>query len=212
VLLDVVNELTRANVEVNIAEAMTAEQMRLLESGDIDVGVLRYPFDARGLKISAPLRQPLGVLMHSSHPLAARASVALSELQPYPLVHFQRHFAPGLYDELLELCRAGGYAPQRILHGVRMTAALLTSESAVSLATERLLNRRGQAGTREFVWKPISGEPIGWWTSAVCRANDWDSLTRLAVGVVVNALQAHENWVPHPRPGNAARRRGKKPA
>ena len=87
-----------------------------------------------------------------------------------------------------------------ILHGVRMTAALLTAESAVTFATERLLRRRGQAGSGELVWKPLAGEPIRWWTSAVCRANDWDRLTQLAVGVIEEALQKHEGWVPLERP------------
>lgn len=205
VLLAIVAELRREQVEVSIAEAMTAEQHRLLETGEIDIGVLRHPFETRGLRVSAPLMQPLGVLMQSSHPLAGRRVLRLRDLQPYPLVHFQRHVSPGLYDELLELCRAGGYVPKRILHGVRMTAALLATEAAVTFTTERLLKRRGQSGSKELVWKPLAGEPIHWWTSAVCRANEWDRVTRLAVGVIVEALKTQEKWVPKARPRRAGR-------
>lgn len=162
--------------------------------------MVRHPFATRGLRVSAPLRQALGVLMHSSHPLAARETVSLAELQPYPLVHFQRHFSPGLYDEMLDLCRAGGYVPTRLLHGVRMTAALLTSESAVSFTTERLLKRRGHDGSRELVWKALEGEPLHWWTSAVCRASEWGPTTRAAVNIILEALQTHEGWLPKARP------------
>lgn len=201
VLVEIVNQLQRESVEVNVAEAMTADQRRQLEAGEIDIGVLRHPFDMTGLRMSAPLMQPLGVLMQSAHPLANRKTLRLTDLQPYPLVQFPRHVSPGLYDELLDLCRAGGYVPKKIQHGVRLTAVLLTTETAVTFAAERLLKRRGQSGTKELVWKALEGEPVQWWTSAVWRADDRERLTRVAVDVIVDALKTQERWVPKARPG-----------
>jgi DNA-binding transcriptional LysR family regulator len=199
VLLHVVSQLHRENIEVNMIEASTSEQLRLLDSGEVDVGVLRHPFETRGLRVSPPLAQPLGVLMQSGHPLAGKAVLRLSDLQPYPLVHFQRHASPGLYDEILNLCRMGGYMPAKLLHGVRMTTVLLVTNQAVAFTTERLLKRRGQAGSGELTWKPLEGTPIHWWTSAVCRTEDWDRLTRMAMNVITDALQQDENWIPMPR-------------
>jgi DNA-binding transcriptional LysR family regulator len=200
VLLDVINQLHRESVEVEMIEASTSEQRHLLESGEVDVGVLRHPFDYRGLRVSPPLAQPMGVLMHVGHPLATAQRLRLSDLQPYPLVHFQRHTSPGLYDEMLDLCRKGGYVPPEILHGVRMTAVLLVTHQAVAFATERLLKRRGHTGSGELTWKPLEGTPIHWWTSAVCRTEDWDRLTRMAVNIITDALQQNEHWMPLPRP------------
>ncbi|MGY2812025.1 DNA-binding transcriptional LysR family regulator [Bradyrhizobium sp. USDA 4506] len=209
VLLDVVDQLRRENVQVNMVEATTAEQQRLLAAGEIDVAVLRHPFDARGLRVSASLGQKFGVLMHTNHPLARRENLQLVDLRSYPLVMFQRDLAPGLYDEILELCRAGGYVPPRLLHGVRTTAALLTTEQAVTITTEKQLKRRGQAGSGELTWKPLAGSPLHYWTSAVCRSQNWDRLTRLAVAAILDSLQEHENWVPMPRPV-AKRRRARR--
>lgn len=208
VLIQVVSRLRKERVEVTITEASTAEQRRLLDAGEIDVGVLRHPFDTTGLKVSSALMQVLGVLMHGDHPLAAKRQLRLVDLQPYPLVQFQRHLSPGLYDEILALCRAGGYVPSTIRHGIRMTAGFLTAESAVTFAPERLLRRRGQGGTGEFAWRPIEGEPVRTWTSAVCRRSDWDPLTRLAVTELLDSLQAHERWVPNPRPRVPRQRSG----
>jgi DNA-binding transcriptional LysR family regulator len=192
-------------VEVHVVEASTAEQQRLIAAGEVDVGVLRYPFEKRGLRVSRPLGQALGVVIDAKHPLAKMNKLRLSDLTPYALVHFQRHFSPGFYDELLDLCRAGGYVPPRILHGVRMTAALLRTESAVTLATERLLRRRGEAGSKEFIWRPLEGSPIHWWTSVVCRSDEYVGLTRVAADVVFASLQQYENWVPMPRPFTRSR-------
>ncbi|MCA6113030.1 LysR family transcriptional regulator [Bradyrhizobium cenepequi] len=200
VLSDIVSRLRHEQMQVHLVEASTAEQQNLLTAGEIDVGVLRHPFEKRGLRISAALGQPLGVVIDAEHPLAKLDKLHLRDLSPYALVQFQRHFAPGLYDELLDLCRAGGYVPPRILHSARMTKAFLRTESAVALAAERLAKRRGEAGSKEFIWKPLEGSPIHWWTSVVCRSDDCAGLTRLAVDVIFAALQQHENWVPLPRP------------
>ncbi|WP_430641821.1 LysR family transcriptional regulator [Bradyrhizobium macuxiense] len=203
VLLGVVRRLRREQVEVQLVEATTAEQRSLLAAGEIDVGVLRHPFEKRGLRVSAPLAQLLGVVIAAEHPLAKLDKLRLPELRPYALVQFQRHFAPGLYDELLDFCRAGGYVPPRILHCASMTKAFLSADSAVVLATERLLKRRGEAGSKQFVWRPLEGSPIHWWTSVVCRSNESVGITRLAVNVIFAALQQYEDWIPMPRPTRA---------
>lgn len=206
-LLAVVSRLQQEQVEVHVIEASTSDQQRLLAAGEIDVGVLRHPFEERGLRVSAPLGQPLGVVVDAEHPLAKVDKVRLRDLSPYPLVHFQRQLAPGLYDELLNLCRAGGFAPSRVLQTGRMTKAFLRTESAVALAAERLAKRRGETGSKEFIWKPLEGSPIHWWTSVVCRSDEYVGLTRVAVDVVFASLQQYEKWMPLPRP--AIRRRGK---
>lgn len=89
-----------------------------------------------------------------------------------------------------------------------MTKAFLRTESAVALAAERLAKRRGEAGSKEFVWKPLEGSPIKWWTSVVCRSDQCVGVTRLAVDVILESLQQHEGWVPMPRPATTRRSEG----
>ncbi|WP_439360393.1 LysR family transcriptional regulator [Bradyrhizobium sp. DASA03007] len=200
-LLHLVGKLHSEHIKVEISEASTSEQQRLFSAGEIDVGLLHHPFDMRGSKVSAPLAQSLGVLIHNEHPLACREILRLSDLQPYPFVHFPRDHAPGLHDEILELCRIGGYVPPKLLHGVKMTAAvLLMTEQAVTLAAQRLLKRSGQAGSGELIWRPLEGSPIHWWTSVACRSHEWGPVTQLAMSVILESLQQHEQWLPMTRP------------
>ncbi|QQO23728.1 LysR family transcriptional regulator [Bradyrhizobium diazoefficiens] len=199
-LLSLINRLRQEQVEVQVLEASTSEQQRLLTVGEIDVGVLRHPFEERGFRVSPPLGQPMGVVIDVEHPLAKQDKLLLSDLGPYPLVHFQRHLAPGLYDELLNLCRAGGYDPPRILQIARMAKAFLRTEFAVALAPEWLAKRRSETASKEFVWRPLEGAPIHWWTSVVCRADEYVGVTRVAVDVTYAAVQQYEKWVPMPRP------------
>ncbi|WFU31358.1 LysR family transcriptional regulator [Bradyrhizobium brasilense] len=209
VLLDVISRLQQEQVEVSFLEAYTLEQQRLLAAGEVDVGVLRYPFDKRGLQMSPPLGQPLGVIIDAKHPLANLNTLHLRDLSPYPLVQFPRELGPELYDEILDLCRAGGYVPPRILQSGRMTAAFLKTQCAVTLAAALLLKRRGESGTKEFIWKPLEGSPIHWWTSVVCRSDECIGLTRVVVDVIFDCLQQHEHWVRMPRPTTSRSGKGK---
>ncbi|MFK4719169.1 DNA-binding transcriptional LysR family regulator [Bradyrhizobium niftali] len=202
-VLGIVSRLQQEQAEVQVAEASTSEQQRLLAAGEIDIGVLRHPFEQRGLRVSAPLALPLGVVVAAGHPLATQDKLHLADLKPFTFVLFPREMNPGLFDEVLDLCRAGGYVPSRVVQSTRMAKAILRTESAVALASERLAKRRGE--TEEFVWKPLEGTPIRWWTSVVCRSDEFAGLKRMAVEVISASLQQHENWVPMPRPAKGRR-------
>lgn len=197
VLFGIVSRLHEEHMHVDIVEASTAEQQHLFAAGQVDIGVLRHPFDKRGLWVSTPLAETLGVMIDVDHPLAKLNKLHLADLNPYALVLIQRDFAPGLYDELLDLCRAGGFVPPKILHlhGGRTMAPLLKTESAVALVPER----RVDAGSKGFVWRPLEGSPVHRWASVVCRSDEYVGITRLAVDVILASLQQHENWLPIPR-------------
>ncbi|MGY3473552.1 LysR substrate-binding domain-containing protein [Bradyrhizobium ottawaense] len=200
VLLSVIGRLQREQVEINFVEAYAAEQQRLLAAGEVDIGVLRHPFDKRGLRASPPLQQSLGVIIDAKHPLAKLDKLSLKDLSPYPLVQFPRTHGPELYDEMLDRCRAAGYVPPRILQSGRMTATFLKTQSAVILAAAPFLKRRGETGTKELTWRPLEGSPINLYTSVVCRSDEYVALTRMAVDVIFECLQHDEAWAPVPPP------------
>ncbi len=188
-------ELVALRVKSQIREATTADQHRMLLSGELDVGVLRHPYNTKGLWSSYSLCQTLGAVMGRNHPLARRRTIELGELQSSTLLTFPREIAPGLYDELLAACRAGGYRPKRIEHAMRMTAGLLLSDAAITLRPAVAL-RPGRAGAKasDLVWKPLAGEPLRWWTSVVRREAATDSLTKKTVQIILRALEKHDQW------------------
>jgi len=194
VLLDLVKAICPNDSEVNIAEATTSEQHELLRAGELDVGVLRHPYETRGLWSSPPLRQTLGVVLPIGHPLACRQELELCDLQPSTLIMFPRSIAPGLYDEILETCRAQGYKPKRIVYGMRMAAGLMVAESAITFRPAHFVEPSRVGRTPDLTWRPLVGEPLHWWTSVVCRRNDPDRRTRAAVEVILRALQRHDHW------------------
>jgi DNA-binding transcriptional LysR family regulator len=195
------SEARSMRAEARIVEATTADQHRMLLAGELDIGILRYPYSNKGLWSSHTLCQTLGLVMSRAHPLATRREIDLVDLKASTLVTFPRAIAPGLYDELMAACRAGGYRPKRIEYAMHMTAGLLLSEAAVALRPQIAL-RTGRGGQMaDLVWKPIVGEPLKWWTSVVRRKGNTDPLTLKTVQVILSGLEKHDQWQRSPKRG-----------
>lgn len=78
----------------------------------LDVVFARPPYD-RELEVSEPIvREPIQAVVADTSPLARFDRVSIRDLAPYPLLLWERHMAPVLYDRMLELyARAGVDVP-----------------------------------------------------------------------------------------------------
>ena len=120
-LWDVVNrirvEFARTNPDVTIAASDaycwydSDEQLR---SGALDIAFARPPFDP-GFETSLPiLQERIQAIVSDVSPLATRESVSLRELATEPLLLWDRHIAPTLYDQILDLYARAGVEPRMI--------------------------------------------------------------------------------------------------
>jgi DNA-binding transcriptional LysR family regulator len=174
------------NLQIN--EATTAQQLDALRRGEFDLGVVRHPIRSSGLVLSSTLSAPAGATMAPSHPLARRASVSIAEMKGYPLILFPRSVAPGLYDESVAALTAAGLRPGRIEDAVRLVSALLTTENAIAIRNQ------GAVHSAELRWRPLTGGPLIWRTSAAwSRRTDLDFLP-LCVQALNAALIRHDHW------------------
>ncbi|MFE3280873.1 LysR family transcriptional regulator [Nocardia sp. NPDC059239] len=190
-------QLRKLGIHAELSEATTAEQRDRLLAGQLDVGVLRWPYESRGLSSTAPLSQPVGVLMATENPLASHSEIELADLAGHTLIYFPRSMAPGLYDETLANCRAHGFSPTNIEHGIRMVYSLLSvMPNAIALSVEHGFTSRWASGPHsKTTWVPIKGTPLKWRTSAVWRTANRDPLTQTAAQVVAQAL-CSDGWLP----------------
>ncbi|MFE2745011.1 LysR family substrate-binding domain-containing protein [Streptomyces scopuliridis] len=106
----------RAPDRVDLREVTTEEQLRLLASGRLDVGLVHQPADTTGLVLGPEVSVELGVVLPRTSPPAGAPEVALGEPAGHDLVLFPRATAPGRYDSTLDSCRQGGFVPDRIHH------------------------------------------------------------------------------------------------
>ena len=105
-------------VEFSLRNILTAEQIRMLESGALDIGFLRLPIGGHTqLEVSTVHREPFVLVVPASHPLAKRKKVRLNEASGQDFVMYDRTHAPGFHDQVFGILRDSGIVPN-----VRQTA------------------------------------------------------------------------------------------
>jgi DNA-binding transcriptional LysR family regulator len=147
----------RPDVELQLRERSTEDQLRDLRAGALDVALLPLPVDAPDLRTEVLLRERAVAALPAAHPLAALKRVPLRRLAAEPLVLFPRTQAPGLHDRLLSsLTGPDGppvvaqYAPE-----TQTIVGLVAAEIGVSLV-QASVQRLALPGV---TYRPVAGAP-----------------------------------------------------
>ena len=110
----------RPDVELELRERSTVEQLRALAAGTLDLGFVRPPVDVEGVRVETLLREPLLAALPDGHPLARLRRVPLQRLAREPFVLFPREQAPGFHDELIGALTAAGGLPRVVQQAPEM--------------------------------------------------------------------------------------------
>jgi DNA-binding transcriptional LysR family regulator len=144
-------------LDVDLHELTSAEQVRMLGEGRLDVGLLHHPVDGDGLRLGAPVEVPLGVLLPRASPLARSREVDLAELAGLDLITAPRATAPGWHDHLLDVCARHGFTPGRVrpARNPEFLFGLLLAGGGVAIEPEALARREPR-----IAWRPVAGAPL----------------------------------------------------
>jgi len=97
--------------KTSLYEVPTLTQVKALEQGTLDVGILRAPVHSQELKVQTLFFDPFVVVI----PTADMQFVTQDELTIYlkssPFIFFNKEFAPNYNDKLLEICERMGFKP-----------------------------------------------------------------------------------------------------
>lgn len=83
-----------------------------IRRGEIDVAIVRAPFDAPDLEVELIYEEPFVVVMPADHPLATLESVRPEDLSGNPFVLFPRTASAGLHDTIIGICIRAGFSPE----------------------------------------------------------------------------------------------------
>jgi DNA-binding transcriptional LysR family regulator len=111
---DIVRQFRELNpeVEFSLRNILTAEQVRMLETGSLDIGFLRLPIGGHSaLDVITVHREPFVIVVPSSHKLAKRKRVRLREVSGENFVMYERTWAPGFHDLMFGILRDAGIVP-----------------------------------------------------------------------------------------------------
>ncbi len=99
-------------VEFSLRAITTADQVRMLETGSLDIGFLRLPIGGHAtLDVVTVHREPFVLVVPASHKLAKRKRVRLSEVSGQDFVMYERAYAPGFHDLIFGMLRDAGIVP-----------------------------------------------------------------------------------------------------
>ncbi len=160
---------------VELHELTSAEQVRMLAEGRLDIGLVHHPVrpkptgaggaDGLGeLRFRTMVDVPLGVVLPRVAPLARAGEIALAELAGYDLILPPRVAAPDWYDHILAVCQRNGFVPDRVrsARSPEFLFGLLLAERCVAFEPVRMAHREPRV-----TWRPMSGQPLIRRTSAV---------------------------------------------
>ncbi|MEU8890151.1 LysR substrate-binding domain-containing protein [Streptomyces sp. NPDC048442] len=185
---------SHADVELELHEVSTTQQLAQFGTHDLDVGLIHHPCDVSGLELGPVLRRELGVLLPRDAPAAALDEVPLSALGGYDLVMFHRADAPALFDDLLTTCARNGYTPPTVRHGqgVTFVHGLIMAAKAVAFSPKDVAPAQGPDGEGALVWRPLAGSPLAWRHSVAWPRGRSDKAVATFADVATRALRRSE--------------------
>lgn len=83
-----------------------------IRRGEIDVAIVRAPFEAPDLEVELIYEEPFVVVMPADHPLAKLTSVRPDDLSGNSFVLFPRTASAGLHDTIIGICIRAGFSPE----------------------------------------------------------------------------------------------------
>jgi DNA-binding transcriptional LysR family regulator len=110
----------------------------LVTSRELDVGAVVLPTDERAFETLPFVRDALSAVLHPTHPLARRTSVALRELADTPFVLYRPEFA--LHGHILDACRRAGFKPSVVSESSHwdFIVAMVAADIGVALLPETI--------------------------------------------------------------------------
>ncbi len=135
-------------VDVELHELTTDAQIRALRDGRLDLGIGLGPVEEPKLAFDAVSRERLVLAAPVRHRLLATPGpVRVKMLSNEDFIVPPRDVGPGLYDLIISLCRASGFAPKITQHARQMQTVigLVASEMGIALvpASVQTLRRAG---------------------------------------------------------------------
>jgi len=123
-------------VSLKLHELSTEQQMRLLAAGTLDVGFVRLPVEnpSGSLTVRPVLREALILALPKGHRLERQRTVSVPSLAKEPFILVPRHVAPGLYDQIDNMCRRAGFKPRVVQEALQVQTMISLVSAGLGIA------------------------------------------------------------------------------
>ena len=186
------------DLEISAEVLPSAEIVRAVREGDVEVGVARTPAPGAGVRLRTVRVERQGALVPADHPLAALSEVELAAVAEHPILMHRRSANPAHYDLVRALFARAGLTPRFVERPVAFDPTHRVIREGRALALVGASSADGlAAGLR---WVPLAASAPGVEVQLVLRDDDpspaADRFERIAL-----AHAAAAGWLD--RPGGA---------
>ncbi|MDP2791668.1 MAG: LysR substrate-binding domain-containing protein [Rectinemataceae bacterium] len=145
------------DVELELRDMTTSEQIDAFNQGKIDIGFVRPPFQNDTLTRHVVIREPFIVVLPEEHALAHYEKIPVSALAGESFIMASHALAPGLSQQTFGICSREGFSPN-ITQEVGQLAVIISFVAAkLGIAIQpqsiAMLQHRG------VVYRPLENVP-----------------------------------------------------
>jgi DNA-binding transcriptional LysR family regulator len=133
-------------LKTSLFEVPTLTQIKELEEGRLDVGILRAPVLSEKLKVESLFFDPFVVVIPLTDQEFLSEEAFVNFLKTSPFIFFNKNFAPQYNQKLIEICQRMGFTPD-ITHeanNVHSILQLVEAGLGVSILPSSLKNQYAQ--------------------------------------------------------------------
>lgn len=113
-LMDTLKEMRKVFpfLSVKLFEIPTIKQVKALEEGKLDIGIMRAPLNSEKLEVITLFHDPFILAVPEALIVPEEFSKRSSYLAAQPFIFFNREYAPVYYQQLQEICQRIGFVPE----------------------------------------------------------------------------------------------------
>lgn len=151
----------RPAVDLRLREATTLEIIRGVESGDLDVGVLRTPvLDAGEVTLEALYREEMILLLPPNHPMRERETLRLEDLRDEAFIGHDRARLPNYWNLQLSAFESAGFQPKIVEEAAHLHTLIALVESGIGVALAPAVSRIPGSNRVNYARLTVQGAPI----------------------------------------------------
>jgi DNA-binding transcriptional LysR family regulator len=100
-------------LNIKLYEVSTGDQVRDLEQGKLDLGILRAPSLSPGINCLHWFKDSYSIVFNKNK-IALKSADEFNKLKDEVFVFFNKEYAPAYYNSLLEICAKYGFKPNLV--------------------------------------------------------------------------------------------------
>jgi DNA-binding transcriptional LysR family regulator len=144
-------------VVLDLREGTTAQILRDIEAGALDLGLIRYPIaQSTPLDVVPVEWDRLVAALPIDHPLSRRRRLALSDLANESFILYSAANAPSLRAQVMLACQAAGFSPRVTQEAVQVQTLVSLVESGIGVALVPAAS--GLGSTKRVAFRDLSAD------------------------------------------------------